>query len=65
MLRYRKNIKSGILRVPKEFHEAVGDEVELAPNYLSMAVYPANADKKKVIRSLKLIIKELEQELEV
>lgn len=64
MVRYQKNIKGGIMRVPKVFQDAVGDEVELMPNKISMVVYPKNADPRKVIRSMKVIIADLEQDVE-
>jgi len=64
MVRYRRNIRSGVVRIPQEVREAFGDEIEMAPNLRSMAVYPANEEKRKVIRSLQLIIKDLKQEIE-
>ena len=64
MVRYRRNIRSGVVRIPQVVREAFGDEIEMVPNLRSMAVYPANEDKRKVIRSLQLIIKELKQEIE-
>jgi len=64
MVRYKRSIKSGVVRIPQEVREAFGDEIEMAPNMISMALYPANADKRKVIRSLQIIIRDLRQDVE-
>ena len=64
MVRYKRNIKSGIVRIPKEVRDAFGDEIEMLPNLRSMAIYPAGEDKAKVIRSLQIIITDLKQEME-
>lgn len=64
MVRYKRNIKSGVVRIPKEVKEAFGDEIIMLPNLRSMAIYPAKEKKENVIRSLQLIIRDLKQELE-
>jgi len=64
MVRYRRNIRSGVVRIPQVVREAFGDEIEMVQNLRSMAVYPANEEKRKVIRSLQLIIKDLKQEID-
>lgn len=64
MVRYKRNIKSGVVRIPKEIRDAFGDDIILLPNLRSMAIYPAGEDKEKVIRSLQLIIRDLKQEIE-
>lgn len=64
MVRYKRNIKSGVVRIPQEVKEAFGDEIIMLPNLKSMAIYPAMEKKENVIRSLQLIIRELKQELE-
>lgn len=64
MVKYKRNIKSGIVRIPIEVKEAFGDEIEMVPNLLSMVMYPAGTDKAKVIRSLQIIISDLKQEVE-
>jgi len=64
MVRYKRSIKSGVVRIPQTVRDAFGDEIEMAPNMISMAVYPANADKRKVIKSLQIIIRDLKQDVE-
>lgn len=64
MVRYKRSIKSGVVRIPKEVKDAFGDEIEMLPNLLSMVMYPAGEDKAKVIRSLQIIITDLRQEIE-
>jgi len=64
MVRYKRSIKSGVVRIPQEVRDAFGDEIEMAPNMISMAVYPANADKRKVIKSLQIIIRDLKQDVD-
>ena len=63
MVRYRKSIRSGVVRIPEEVREAFGDEIELLPNFRAMAVYPVGANKKVVIKSLQLIVQDLRNEL--
>lgn len=63
MVRYKKKIKSGVFRVPKEVKEAFGDEIELFPSLRAAAIYPGGADKKAVIKSLQLIIQDLRKEI--
>lgn len=61
---YKRNIKSGVVRIPLEVKEAFGDEIEMLPNLKSMVIYPANLEKRKVVRSLQVIIRDLKQEVE-
>ena len=65
MVIYKKSIRSGVVRIPQEVREAFGDEIEMVPNMRSMVVYPANEDKRKVIRSLQIIIRDLRQRQDV
>lgn len=64
MVRYKRNIKSGVVRIPKEVRDAFGDEIEMLPNFKSMVMYPANEDKRKVVRSLQVVIRDLKQDIE-
>jgi len=64
MVRYKRNIRSGVVRIPIEVKEAFGDEIEMLPNLRSMVMYPAKEDKRKVIRSLQVIIRDLKQDVE-
>lgn len=64
MVRYKRNISSGVVRIPAEVRDAFGDDIEMLPNLMSMVLYPANADKRKVIRSLQVIIRDLRQDVE-
>lgn len=61
-MRFKK--KGPVIRLPKEFRDAVGDNLELAPNQVSLVVYSENEDKRKVIASIKVIIKDLQTELD-
>ena len=65
MIRYKKNIKSGVIRLPKPVVESFGDEVEIAPNQVALVIYPSNEDRKNVIKSLELIIEGLKFEIEM
>jgi len=64
MVKYKKKISSGVLRIPQEVREAFGNDVVLQPNLKSAVLFPANEDRRKVIRSLQLIIRDLKQEVE-
>lgn len=64
MVIYKRNIGSGVVRIPQEVREAFGDEIEMLPNLKSMVIYPANLEKRKVIRSLQVIIRDLKQDVE-
>jgi len=64
MVRYKKSVRSGVIRIPKPVVEAFGDEVEMTPNQIALAIYPSSEDKRNVIKSLELIIKDLELEIE-
>lgn len=61
MVRYKRS--GPVIRMPQEFRDAVGDTLELAPNKLSMLIYSAEEDKRKVIASMKVILLDLETEL--
>jgi len=64
VVRYKRNIGGGTVRIPKEVRESLGDNIEMLPNKISMVMYPAGEDKRKVIRSLKVIISDLMQDVE-
>ena len=64
MVIYKRNIRSGVVRIPQEVKEAFGDEIEMLPNFNSMVLYPAKEDKQKVIRSLQGIIRDLKRGVE-
>lgn len=65
MVRYRKGIKSGVFRLPNELKEAFGDEIEIAPDSRAAAIYGAKEDKRAVIKSLQIIIRDLKNEIEI
>jgi len=68
--RYRKNISNGVLRIPSAVRREIfkTDNVILHENAHnmsgSMVIYPANSEKRKVIRSLQVIIRDLKQDVE-
>ena len=64
MVRYKRNIKGGVVRIPKEVKESLGDDIEMLPNKISMVMYPAGEDKRKIIQSLNVIISDLMQDVE-
>jgi len=64
VVRYKRNIGGGVVRIPKEVREALGDEIEMLPNNISMVMYPAAEDKRKIINSLNVIIADLMQDVE-
>jgi len=65
MVRYRKGIDSGVMRVPQVLKEVFGDEIEIAPGLRAAAIYGSKEDKKRVIRSLQLVIRDLREEIAI
>jgi len=49
----------GHVYLPKRIREALGEELKLLPNAEAGAIYPKNADLKRVIKSLEIIIADL------
>jgi len=70
--RARWNIKceNPVIRIPKPviesfFKDDESLEIEMAAASFAAAIYPRNVDKRLVIKSLKLIIEDLKNELEL
>jgi len=65
MVRFRKRIyKDGLIKLPKEVKEHLGEEVEIAPNYFAAVMYPKDADLRRVLKSLEIIAADLKNQLE-
>ena len=62
-MRYKKGIRSGVLRIPLELKEVFGDEVVIAPSFCAAAIYGSGEDKSRVIKSLQIVIQDLRQEI--
>jgi hypothetical protein len=57
------NIKigsQGHIYLPKLIRKTLGNNLKLLPNMTSAVIYPENADPSSVIRSLRVIISDLE-----
>lgn len=65
MVRYRKAINSGVIRIPQELKEIFGEEIEIAPGLRAAAIYGSGEDKKRVIKSLQLVIQDLREEIAI
>lgn len=65
MVRYRKAINNGVIRIPQELKEIFGDELEIAPGLRAAAIYGSGEDKKRVIKSLQLVIQDLREEIAI
>lgn len=63
MVRYKK--KGPVLRLPQEFIDSVGSDLELAADYKTLVIYSEKEAKQTVINSLKVLIKDLQLEIEV
>jgi hypothetical protein len=50
----------GHIYLPKIIRKALGRNLKLLPNTISAVIYPENADPSDVIRSLRVIISNLE-----
>lgn len=65
MVRYKKPLGSGVIRVPQELREVFGDELEIAPGLRAAAMYGSGEDKKRVIKSLQMIIQDIREEISI
>ena len=62
-MKLHKSIPTGILRIPKDMRRELGDEIILQPNTKCAVIYGRNEKPERVIRSLKLIIMDMKQEI--
>jgi len=61
MVKYvRRLYEDGLMRLPKELREQLGDEVEVFPNAVGAYLKSKNATLDDAIESLKIIIQDLE-----
>ena len=68
MVKFRKRIdKANKIYIPKVVQESGFKgvlDVNLHPNATALAIYPVNADKETVIKSLEVILQDLRNEVE-
>lgn len=64
-MRLQRSIPSGVLRIPKDVRREIGDEIVLHPNTKTAVIYGRDEKPERVISSLKVIIMDLEQDVEV
>ncbi|MBA7650848.1 hypothetical protein ES703_58661 [subsurface metagenome] len=63
----RHNLKVnqvGQLVMPRHIRQAWGTEYVILPNEEAGAIYPKGADPKKVVKSLRLVIQDIENQIE-
>ena len=60
----RVHPKKQLAYFPKAIVKTLGFELKAIPNAKAMVVYPKNADLKTVIKSLKIILQDLELRVE-
>lgn len=56
-----KITESGVLYIPKELRDAFGREMKIVTNCTAALFFPANAEYQDVIKSVKIIMLDLEQ----
>jgi hypothetical protein len=58
-------IQRNKLYIPKAMQESgFQGEIEICPNQIAAAIYPKNVPKEEVVKSLKLVVLDLENEVE-
>lgn len=57
--------KQGIAYIPKEIRECMGLEFKLTANRTACVLYPKNARLEDVVKSLRIILQDLEHALEM
>lgn len=62
-MKYTKGISNGVLRIPQELRDVFGEEIVITPGLCAAAIYGSGEDKKRVIKSLQLVIQDLRQEI--
>jgi len=50
----------GHIYLPKKVRQSLGDNLRLLPNAMTVVIYPEKADPRVVIKSLEVLIKDLE-----
>jgi len=62
-MRIQKDIKSGVMRIPKDLKREIGNNIILHPNKRTAVIYGENEEPEAIVRSLKVIIMDLEQDI--
>lgn len=57
--------KQGHIYLPKRLREALGDHLKMLPNMKAAVIYPASADPADVVKSLRVIIADLQLRVKV
>jgi hypothetical protein len=57
--------KQGHVYLPKRLRETLGDQMKMLPNMKAAVIYPADADPADVVKSLRVIISDLELRVKV
>jgi hypothetical protein len=61
-MRFRIRVqRQGHIYLPKAVREALGNELKIIPGEYVAVLYPANAEKSKILASLQLIMQEIEK----
>ena len=62
-MKYTKGINNGVMRMPRELRDVFGKEIIISPGLCAAAIYGSGEDKKRVIRSLQLVIRDIREEI--
>lgn len=62
-MKYTKGINNGVLRIPQELRDVFGKEIVISPGLCAAAIYGSEEDKKRVVKSLQLVIRDIREEI--
>jgi hypothetical protein len=62
MVEFKLNLppKQNVVWVPKEIVDALGRRLKITPNSIAAVLYPEGAELRDVLRSLSIIVQDLE-----